>query len=338
MALKLNFACGNYDRMDALKSGEVAPEGIDLEFVGIDAPREIFDRMMGENAFDVSELSSSEFISMTAAGDRRFVAIPVFPSKAFRHGFFCINRNAGIATPKDLEGKRIGVPLYTQTAAVWCRGHLAEDYGVDLSTVEWVQGAVEKVGTHGTPSAPPLLKPANIVQNETGRSLSDMLADGEIDALLGSRLPDSLRTHPDVVRLFPRFPRGREGPLPHAANPPDHAPGGDRAADPRGAPVDRQIALRRLRGIEGAGARTHADLRRPALHAALPGLRPRGDRRDLRRRRSLALRRRAQPGDPGSAGALSAGTRTSSPRRCRSRACSCRWRAEGASLDRGLYR
>lgn len=205
MALKLNFACGNYDRMDALKSGEVAPEGIDLEFLGIDAPREIFDRMMGENAFDVSELSSSEFISMTAAGDRRFVAIPVFPSKAFRHGFFCINRNAGIASPKDLEGKRVGVPLYTQTAAVWCRGHLAEDYGVDLSTVEWVQGAVEKVGTHGTPSAPALLKPARVVQNETGRSLSDMLADGEIDALLGSRLPESLRTHPDVVRLFPDF-------------------------------------------------------------------------------------------------------------------------------------
>ncbi len=205
MALRLTFACGNYDRMDALRSGEVGPEGIDLDFIGIDAPREIFDRMMGANAFDVSELSSSEFISMTAAGDRRFVALPVFPSKAFRHGFFCINRNAGIARPKDLEGKRVGVPLYTQTAAVWCRGHLAEDYGVDLSTIEWVQGAVEKGGTHGTPSAPPLLRPARIVQNRSGRSLSDMLAAGEIDALLGSRLPDSLRTHPDVVRLFPDF-------------------------------------------------------------------------------------------------------------------------------------
>ena len=205
MALRLSFACGNYDRMDALRSGEVAPAGIDLDFIGIDAPREIFDRMMGEGAFDVSELSSSEFISMTAAGDRRFVAIPVFPSKAFRHGFFCINRKAGIAAPKHLEGRRIGVPLYTQTAAVWCRGHLAEDYGVDLATVEWVQGAVEKGGTHGTPSAPPLLRPARIVRNETGRSLSELLAEGGIDALLGSRLPDSLRTHADVVRLFPDF-------------------------------------------------------------------------------------------------------------------------------------
>ncbi len=205
MALRLSFACGNYDRMDALKSGEVAPEGIDLDFIGIDAPREIFDRMMGESAFDVSELSSSEFVSMTASGDRRFVALPVFPSKAYRHGFFCINRRAGIAAPKDLAGKRIGVPLYTQTAAVWCRGHLAEDYGVDLSGVEWVEGAVEKGGTHGTPSAPPLLKPARIVRNETGRSLSELLAEGGIDALLGSRLPDSLRTHPDVVRLFPDF-------------------------------------------------------------------------------------------------------------------------------------
>ena len=205
MALKLSLACGNYDRMEALGSGEVRPEGIDLDFIGIDAPREIFDRMMGDNAFDVSELSSSEFISMTAAGDRRFVAIPVFPSKAFRHGFFCINRKAGIAGPKDLEGKRIGVPLYTQTAAVWCRGHLAEDYGVDLATVEWVEGAVEKGGTHGTPSAPPLLRPARVVRNETGLSLSDLLAEGGIDALLGSRLPDSLGSHPDVARLFPDF-------------------------------------------------------------------------------------------------------------------------------------
>ncbi len=205
MALKLNFACGSYDRMEPLKDGSVRPEGIDLAFLAVESPREIFDRMAGSQAFDASEMSTSEFISMTDAGRCPFVAIPVFPSKAFRHGFICINKNAGIRTAKDLEGKRVGVPLYTQTAAVWVRGHLAEGYGVDLDTIAWIQGAVEKAGTHGTPTAMPLLKPANITQNETGRSLSDMLAEGEIDALLGSRLPDSLFESDQVVRLFPDY-------------------------------------------------------------------------------------------------------------------------------------
>ena len=205
MALKLNFACGSYDRMEPLKDGSVTPRGIDLEFLAIESPREIFDRMVGSRAFDVSEMSSSEFISMTGADECPFVAIPIFPSKAFRHGFICINRNSGIRTAKDLEGKRVGVPLYTQTAAVWVRGHLAEGYGVDLETIEWFQGAVEKIGAHGTPHALPLLKPANIARNDTGRSLSDMLADGEIDALLGSRLPESLFESDDVVRLFPDY-------------------------------------------------------------------------------------------------------------------------------------
>ena len=205
MALKLTFACGSYDRMEPLMAGAVVPKGIDLEFVATESPREIFDRMVGSQAFDVSEMSTSELIAMTGAGACPFVAIPIFPSKAFRHGFICINRNSGIKTAKDLEGKRVGVPLYTQTAAVWVRGHLAEEYGVDLATIKWIQGAVEKVGTHGTPHALPLLKPADITQNETGRSLSDMLANGEIDALLGSRLPDSLLESDQVVRLFPDY-------------------------------------------------------------------------------------------------------------------------------------
>ena len=203
--LKLTFACGGYDRMEALRNGAVKPEGIDLDFLEIQAPREIFDRMVGKREFDVSELSSSEFIAMTAAGECPFVALPVFPSKCFRHGFICINRNSGIRAPKDLERKRVGTPLYTQTAAIWIRGHLQHDFGVDLSTIRWVQGAVEKGGSHGEPHARPLLRPVEIEINRSGKSLSDMLADGDIDAVLGSRLPESLRTHPDVVRLLPDY-------------------------------------------------------------------------------------------------------------------------------------
>ena len=203
--LKLSFACGPYDRMEPLRMGAVTPEGIELEHHVIQAPREIFDRMVGDNAFDVAELSASEFISLTGARECPFVALPVFPSKAFRHGFTCINTKAGIAAPKDLEGKRVGVPLYTQTAAIWVRGQWQHDYGIDLETITWVQGAIEKVGAHGDPSARPLLKPARIEVNDTGKSLSELLAEGAIAATMGSRLPDSLGAHPDVARLSPDF-------------------------------------------------------------------------------------------------------------------------------------
>ena len=203
--LKLTFACGPYDRMEALQYNRIEVEGIDLNYLEIQAPREIFDRMVGDHAFDMSELSLAEHVGMTARGNSPFVALPVFPSKAFRHGFICINTKSGIKEPRDLAGKRIGVPLYTMTAAVWIRGDLENVYGADLSNVQWVQGAVEKAGTHGKPPAPPkLLKPIDIVQNTSDNSLSDMLRDGEIDALIGSRLPDSVRTDPDkVARLFP---------------------------------------------------------------------------------------------------------------------------------------
>lgn len=205
--LSLSFACGPYDRMEALRYGIIDVEGIDLNFIPIQAPREIFDRMVGGEQFDVSELSLAEYVTMMSKGTSPFIGIPVFPSKAFRHSFICVNRQAGIKTPPDLAGRRIGTPLYTMTAAIWIRGDLENIYGADLSGVEWIQGAVEKAGSHGKPPAPPkLLKPVNIKPNTSDKSLSDMLADGDIDAYLGSRMPDSVRQQPDrVAHLFPDF-------------------------------------------------------------------------------------------------------------------------------------
>jgi 4,5-dihydroxyphthalate decarboxylase len=203
--LRLSFACGNYDRMEALRNGVVDVEGIDLDYIEMKRPREIFDRMAQKQEFDMSEMSSAEFVAMTAQGNNPFVGLPVFPSKAFRHGFICINRNAGIATAKDLEGRRVGTPLYTQSASIYVRGHLQHDYGVDLDTIHWVQGAVEKPGSHGHPEPPELLEPIDIEYNTGDKSLSELLADGEIDAILGSRLPTNLGIHPDVVRLFPDY-------------------------------------------------------------------------------------------------------------------------------------
>jgi 4,5-dihydroxyphthalate decarboxylase len=201
--LRLTYASCRYDRIEPLRSGEVVAEGIDLNVMVFPSGRQIFDRMVEAEEFDVSELSASEFISLAGRGDRRFVAIPVFPSRVFRHGYVFVNARAGIRTPKDLEGRRVGLPLYTQTASIWLRGHLRHQFGIDLDTIRWVQGAVESGGAHGKPHTLPLLRPVAIEQNRSGRSLAELLARGDIDGYLGSRKPPSFGVDPDVVRLLP---------------------------------------------------------------------------------------------------------------------------------------
>jgi 4,5-dihydroxyphthalate decarboxylase len=203
--LQLSFACGLYDRMQALYTGEVRPDGIELNFIAIDQPRPIFDRMSGGQEFDLAEYSSSEFVQRFANKQCPFVALPVFPSLAFRHGYIAVHRKAGIAKPKDLEGRRVGVPLLTMTAAIYINGLLQHEYGVDLSKIHWVQGAMNTAGAHGSPTVLPLLKPVSIEQNRSDKSLSDLIEERAVDATLGTSLPEAVRTNPDVVRLFPNY-------------------------------------------------------------------------------------------------------------------------------------
>jgi 4,5-dihydroxyphthalate decarboxylase len=192
--LQLWFASALYDRMLALYTGEVKPDGIDLNFIAIDQPRPIFDRMSGGEEFDVAEYSSSEFVQRFANKQCPFVAIPVFPSIAFRLGFIAVNRKSGIKSPKDLAGKRIGVPLYTMTAAIFI-----------TVNVRGLQRAMNTSGSHGSPTVLPLLKKISIENNKTGKTLGQLLADGVVDATLGTSLPDEIRSNPDIVRLFPDY-------------------------------------------------------------------------------------------------------------------------------------
>lgn len=203
--LPITFACGLYDRVLPLFTGEVQPAGIDLNFIAINNPREVFDRMGGGQEFDASEFSSSEFIARLSTGNTPFAALPFFPSRVFRHSMITINKRSGIKSPKDLEGKRVGVPLYTQTAAIFIRGMLQHDHGVDLSKIHWVQGALNHAGPHGHPSAPPLLQPVDIEIADARKSLSDLIDKGEIDAITGTNVPSSMKRNPDVVRLFPNY-------------------------------------------------------------------------------------------------------------------------------------
>ena len=203
--LKLSFACGLYDRMQPLYTGEVKPDGIDLNFIAIDQPRPIFDRMAGGQEFDVAEFSSSEFVQRFANRQCPFVAIPVFPSRAFRHGFIAIHSQAGIKGPKDLEGKRVGVPLLTMSAAIYINGLLQHEYGVDLRKIHWVQGAMNTGGAHGSPCVLPLLKPLPIEQNTSNKSMSDLLEERVVDATLGTSLPAAIRRNREIARLFPNY-------------------------------------------------------------------------------------------------------------------------------------
>jgi 4,5-dihydroxyphthalate decarboxylase len=199
--LPITFACGLYDRMLPLYTKEVQADGIDLNFLAIDSPREIFDRMSGALEFDASEMSSSEFIARHAAGDCPFVALPVFPSRVFRHGHIAVNREV-VRSPADLAGQRIGVPLYAMTAAIFVRGLLQHDFGVDLSRVHWIEGAMNEAKPHGHPTRLKLAKAVSIAPNASGKSLSDLIETGEIAATIGASLPSAISRNPKVGRLF----------------------------------------------------------------------------------------------------------------------------------------
>ncbi len=137
--MPLTFACGLYDRMLPLYTGEVPVEGVDLKFLVEDNPATSSTRMAARQEYDASEFSSSEYVSRFVANQCPFVAIPVFASRVFRHSFIFINKKH-IKSPKELEGKRIGVPVYTMTAAVFIRGLLSDEHGIDFSKNEWVEG------------------------------------------------------------------------------------------------------------------------------------------------------------------------------------------------------
>ncbi len=200
----VRFACGLYDRMLPLYTGEVAVEGVDLTFEVEDNPRVIFDNMAARQAYDVSEFSSSEFVSRFTAGQCPFVAIPVFASRVFRHSFIFVNRRH-VKSAKDLAGKRIGVPVYTMTAAIFIRGLLRDEHGVDFSNCEWVEGDINSAESHGNPTILPTVRKLAVSANTSGKSLSDLLEAGELHAIIGTGIPDAFGRNPDIVRVYPDY-------------------------------------------------------------------------------------------------------------------------------------
>src|SRR3954466_14358792 len=137
--LELTLACGRYDRTQPLLDGRGQPEGVDLTFLPL-RPGETFWRTLNNGEFDASEMSLSSYTILRSEGDTRFIAIPVFPSRVFRHSALYVRADSPLRTPADLKGKRIGVGDYQMTAAVWTRGFLQHEYGVMPKDLTWVIG------------------------------------------------------------------------------------------------------------------------------------------------------------------------------------------------------
>ena len=200
--LRLSLACWDYDRMSALASGVVQPDGIDLVFLA-QPVEETFFRMLRHREFDVAEMSLSSYAVSLSRPDPAFIAIPVFPSRFFRHASIFVSAKSGIREPKDLVGRRVGVPEYQMTAPVWIRGILSDEYGVPAQSVAYWTGGEESPGRDEKIklNLPPQFRLQPIGPTQT---LAQMLADGEIDALYTARTPSTFRTRPhDVRRLFP---------------------------------------------------------------------------------------------------------------------------------------
>jgi 4,5-dihydroxyphthalate decarboxylase len=202
--LKLNVAMWDYDRVRAIMDGRVEVEGCDVNVVTM-APEECFHRAWYNQEFDVCEIGFSAYVISVSRGEAPYKAIPVFPSRSFRHSCIYVRSDRSINTPADLRGKNIGVPEYQLAAPMWARGLLQDQYGVKAADINWFQGGMEAPGRAekfrmNLPEGFPL---QTIADNQT---LNALLEDGTLDGIIAPRTPRAYFTKAAPVRrLFEDF-------------------------------------------------------------------------------------------------------------------------------------
>lgn len=192
----LTIAIRDYDHTRALADGRVQVDGVDLKFVYISPPSQIFLRMLHDEEFDASEMSLSNYMIALGKNDKRFIALPVFPSRVFRHSYIWINTRSGVREPTELKGKKIGIADYSMTALLFVRGLLQHEYGVAPQDVHWFRRRSEHVPIE----IPKGIRLDNIAQGET---LDDLLEAGALDAVALTQPPRGfLAGSPHIKRLF----------------------------------------------------------------------------------------------------------------------------------------
>jgi 4,5-dihydroxyphthalate decarboxylase len=198
--LRLTLAIGDYEHTRDLAMGRVRPQGIDLTVLNFNVEQTHF-RFFKKLEWEVSELSMGMYTSAFSEGDRRIIAIPVFPSRVFRQSAIYVRSDGPVRKPEDLAGKRVGVPKLSQTATIYVRGYLSATVGIPLAKIKWFRGGVNDPGRveTGTLRVPPDVE-LTWVQD---RTLTDMLLVGDLDALISARPPRAfLAGDPRIRRLF----------------------------------------------------------------------------------------------------------------------------------------
>ena len=201
--IPLTLAISEYDHVADLTNGRVQAQGIDLTCLNLQIEETHF-RSLTYREFDVSELSFAKYASLISQGDESLTAIPVFPLRMARHSSIYIRRDGPVERPADLAGRRVGLPEWAQTAAVYSRGFLVHQFHLDLASIEWFQAGVNQAGRNEKVK---LKLPDGIkVTPMPGKTLSEMLVSGEIDAALTAHPPNCfLGRHPNIRRLFDDF-------------------------------------------------------------------------------------------------------------------------------------
>lgn len=200
----LTFASWDHDRVMALHEGNVTIPGVTLKSV-IEPTSKLFPLAVGSAPYDITEMSISSYILQVSRGVGDYVAIPAFVSRAFRHSGFFARKGSGIDSPADFSGRRIGVPEYQMTAALWMRGILSDEYGVSARSIHWRTGALD-AGVRRERLELALPEDMKVEPIEDGETLQDLLRDGGIDGLLAPKPPQAfLDGDVRFQRLFPDF-------------------------------------------------------------------------------------------------------------------------------------
>ncbi|SFO51967.1 4,5-dihydroxyphthalate decarboxylase [Pseudonocardia ammonioxydans] len=209
MSAPISLACWDYDRTRALADGRIRPTGVDLTYLDLPV-EETFFRMLRHREFDAAEMSLASYVThLGRATSPDLVAIPVFPSRAFRHGGIYVRTNSPARQPADLAGGVVGVPEWQLTAVVWIRGILADRHGLPIDAVRYRTGGMHEPGRVEKQAVdlPPGVEASPIPPD---RTLVDMLTAGEIDALYAPRTPRPMREGDTTVRRLFTDPRAEE--------------------------------------------------------------------------------------------------------------------------------
>jgi 4,5-dihydroxyphthalate decarboxylase len=201
--LNLTVATDDYDHFRDFRLGLVKAEGIETTWLCMEI-HEVFSRFAANREWDVSELSFAKFVAQATEPDPDIIGLPVFASRMFRMSSFYVNKKSGIKTAADLRGKKVGLPEWAQTAAVYTRGWLQHEVGIPLTEIDWYQAGTEQAGR--TEKVELNLPKGLRLTRAPDKTLSAMIASGELDCVMIARPPSSfVKKHPDVARLFPDF-------------------------------------------------------------------------------------------------------------------------------------